>query len=84
MAGRRRVSVELAKLVPGDVFHVAGVGADGCRFELVEHRGSTSFVRQIHQAEQIEFTRADGSEVAFGAERRPSEGFSSGTRVVVL
>ena len=84
MAGRRRVSVDLAGLTPGDAFRLAGVGEDDRRYELVAHTLGASLVREIRHAEQIEFTRAGGTEVAFGASRSPAETFASGTRVVVL
>jgi hypothetical protein len=84
MAGRRRVTVELGELVPGEVFLLAGFSEDFRTFELVEQTGSSSFVREIRHTEQIEFTRSDGRDVAFGAMRKPPESFSSGTRVVVL
>jgi hypothetical protein len=84
MAGRRRVTVELGGVVPGEIFLLAGFSEDFRTFELVEHTGSATLVREVRHTEQIEFTRADGTEVGFGATRRPSERFSSGTRVVVL
>lgn len=78
-------AVELATLEPGDVFTLAGDVAndDVRRYQLVAHAESSSVVRQVIQAEQIEFTRSDGQPVDFFARGARTERFAATTRVVV-
>lgn len=77
-------AVHLSSLEPGDVFCLAGdIANDGRRYVLIAHAESSAVVRRVIQAEQIEFTRSDGTPVDFEARREQTERFAAATRVVV-
>ena len=77
---------ELGTLEPGTLFRVAGGRpTEPVRlYELVEHGPTSSAVRQVVHAEQIEFTRADGTPVEFDAYRRDTDRWSAKTLVVAV
>ena len=74
--------VTLGRLEPRTQFRLAAGEADPRIYELVAHAQSSSVVRRVADAEQVELVDGDGEQL--GARGfRPTERWAPETRVVV-